>query len=314
MSLPPTYSRRKRVALSSGTDVYEYEKFSGKLRRQIVQIVQDTIGHPNEYSNPDPAIYYARAVKVLREEKGVFSLVRADEYIPINEEFLSWVQSEPDVDTLLDGVEIMLQAMEGLHGRYGADFRLRGATTRPADGIAKINARMMEEGVGYQFADGEIIRMDNEIVHREAVVPALILLRDPRFAAANEEYRNAHAAYRAADYETSIIQCAKSFESVLKVIGGERGWEIDENDPASKLISAAFKAEFIPSYLETEFTGLRVMLESSVPVVRNKSAGHGAGKAPRQVPAHLAAFQIQQTAVVIQFLVQHHSRTPMPVH
>jgi hypothetical protein len=76
------------------------------------------------------------------------------------------------------------------------------------------------------------------------------------------------------------------------------------------LLDAAYDADFLPSYLQTEFTGIRTMLEGSVPVVRNKSAAHGAGTTPRQVPEHLATFQLQQTAVAILFLIKHHQQQP----
>ncbi len=168
----------------------------------------------------------------------------------------------------------------------------------------------MEAGFGYQYVGGEIIRMDSQLLHSEVVVPALDLLSYPVLQSANEEYRRAHKAFRESDYEPCLIECGKAFESVLKVIGSKRGWGISENDTASKLIDAAVKANFLASYQQAGFTSLRAMLESGVPVPRNKSAGHGAGVTPRTVPVELAAFQLHQTAAVIVFLVESDAAQP----
>ena len=56
--------------------------------------------------------------------------------------------------------------------------------------------------------------------------------------------------------------------------------------------------------MQNEFTGLRTILESGTPTVRNKAAGHGAGPNPRNIPRHIAAFQLHQTAAAIVLLIQ----------
>ena len=47
-----------------------------------------------------------------------------------------------------------------------------------------MNGRFQVRGVGYQFADGEIIRVDSHLIHAEVVKPALSLLRGVEFAGA----------------------------------------------------------------------------------------------------------------------------------
>src|SRR6185312_12668450 len=100
-------------------------------------------------------------------------------------------------------------------------------------------------------------------------------------------------------FEDCIVGCGKALESVLKVIGTSRGWQIKDNDPASRLIQAAIGAGFLPSYSQTALNHLRGLIESSTPTIRNKMGGHGAGGTPRTVPPHLASFQLHQTAAVI---------------
>ena len=157
--------------------------------------------------------------------------------------------------------------------------------------------RGMERAVSGSFGGLSVRRWRGDLshsgyMHKEVVLPALMLLRDPKFATAEKEYLEAHEAYRHGRLEDCIVSCGKAFESVLKVIGRGRGWPVQENDPASKLIQAAVTAGFLPNYSQTSLNSLKALMESSTPAVRNKVGGHGAGVTPRQVPSHLAAFQL----------------------
>ena len=49
------------------------------------------------------------------------------------------------------------------------------ASERADEAIAELNARLHEHGIGYVFEGGEIIRVDSQLLHAEAVKPALIL-------------------------------------------------------------------------------------------------------------------------------------------
>lgn len=309
MSLIPIYSRRKRLAAGTAQDIYDYDQMSERLRVQFLHVCQAVIGKWDEDSYGDPAqnYVYIQIVEILRKELGVFKLTdQTRSSDSPYEEFHDWFLSESDIDSLLDGVELCLRAFD--HVVRDSGSRFRDATQAPDDGIAEVNARFLEAGFGYQYENHEIIRVDSLILHKEVVVPALNLTNVPAFATANAEYLKAHEAYRHADYETCLTECAKAFESVLKIIGSERGWGITQNDPAQKLVDAAVKAGFLTSYIAEGFTSLRAMLESGVAPMRNKTAAHGAGTAKRAVPKELASFQLHQTAAVLVFLIQSHKR------
>ena len=168
--------------------------------------------------------------------------------------------------------------------------------------VAKVNARLLEAGIGYEIVDGRVIEKSNEYLHKEAILPTLHVLTEGRFANANEEFREAHHAYRASEYEDCITDCLKALESVIKVIAAERKWNVPKNANASKLIGALFDNDLVPAYMRSQFDGLRTLLESSVPTTRNRSGGHGKGTEARTVPSCLAAFQLHQTAAIIVFL------------
>lgn len=298
MALPQLFSRRKRAVSNVVTDVYVYDEMPKKIRIQIVQIIQEGLGCYEEYSRN--VGYWTFLVEQMRKEKGVFSLT--DKYDDYGEEFCNWLLNEREIPTFLDGVELAFRAIKDYVGEYESH-----KTQRYVD---EMNARMQEAGIGYEFQSDNIIQIDKQIIHNDVVLPALKLLHEPKFAGANDEYLGAHQFFRSGDYESCIIECCKAYESVLKVIGTKRNWAISLNDPASKLLAAAYSSGFIPQYMQTQFGALRAILESGVPTIRNRMAGHGSGGQVRRVDRHLAAYQLHQTAAAIVFLVEHDKATP----
>jgi Domain of unknown function (DUF7014)/AbiJ N-terminal domain 4 len=303
MALRPTYSRRKRQLGGGGPDIYHYNHVPLHLRAQIIHIFSDAIG-PYDVGNygADHARCYRHLTTTLYKEFGVFKLV--DGFFPNpRDELFTWIQSETNIDRLIDGYELGLQLIDGYIRSEWTKFKY-SVQISPDDAIAEANARFQEAGIGYQFVSGEVVKVDSEFIHREVILPTLALLHDPTFASAEKEYLEAHEAYRHGRLEECIVSCGKAFESVLKVIGAKRDWPIKENDPAKKLIQAAVDAGFLATYSQESLTHLRCLMESSTPTLRNKAGGHGAGQAVRDVPSHLAAFQLHQTAAVILFLAE----------
>ena len=65
----------------------------------------------------------------------------------------------------------------------------------------------------------------------------------------------------------------------------------------------SFDNDLIPAALQSQFSALRSVLESGVPTVRNKMAGHGQGSIPASVPDYMARFAMHLTASNIVLLV-----------
>jgi hypothetical protein len=304
MSLPQIFSRRKRNAAKAGVDVYQYDDISNKFRVQFCQILQSAIGSASQigYSYPPGRKVFSDIRDLVRKEEGVFILPPSGGDEDPDDEFFNWFLQLSDTDIILDCIEIGFAAIDKSVRSNRHAFREYISISQDA-AIAELNGRLREAGVGYQYESGQLIRVDSGFAHAEIIIPALSLLQHRRFSNAEREYLAAHAAYRANDFETCLLECGKSFESVLKVIGAKRGWA-GTNDTATRLIDAAYAADFIPTAMQAEFTALRSLLTAGVPVLRNKLAGHGAGTATRIVPEHFAAFQLHQTAAVILFLAR----------
>ena len=72
-----------------------------------------------------------------------------------------------------------------------------------------------------------------------------------------------------------------------------------------------FENGLIPRELQSEFEGLRVLLSSGLPTLKNRKAGHGQGSVPVEMPAHIAAYALHMAAANIVFLVESHKSLPL---
>ena len=217
-------------------------------------------------------------------------LVRVDYHEILVDFFLQ----TPDHERALDVIEIVFQTTGKLDAAY-----LYGD---PKEAVDELNARFREHGVGYQFESGEIIRVDSQILHEEAVKPALHVLCDRMYKGANDEYLNAHRHYRHGRYKESLTDCLKAFESVMKAICQKRQWQHDPRATAKGLLEVCFANDLIPQALQSHFGSLRAGLESGIPTVRNRLGAHGQGTEIVEVPEYLARYLIHLTATSILLL------------
>lgn len=293
MALRDSFSRRQKALRGNVVDVYEYEELPQHLRVQISYLFED-VNNLISRSNRNNRNYFEMLKRDLCKDFGVRKLVSGFYETPLKE-ISEWIIIETNVDRILDSAELVFSSFR----RHCSDFYQVEAQAI----ITEFNDRFLDAGVGYQFANNIIIKLDNEFLHKEVIIPTLNLLQEKRFETASDEFHEAHTAYRHKDYQKCLGECLKAFESVLKIIGNKHTWDIKEGDTAKGLISAAFSHQFIPNYMQAEFNGLRTLLESSIPPIRNKSAAHGAGIQQRIIPKSLAALQINQTATIIRFLI-----------
>jgi hypothetical protein len=294
MVLPKLWSRRKRIAEGNLIDVWNYVQIPQKLRIQFVRLVERSLlGEKAGRVGPQ---VLNKMVEVLRDEGGVHRL-----HLQITrnsaDELAGWLESVADTDSFLDAIELWHAALLAA-GTEQWSHAHRQAIPSYVD---EWNARMKESGFGYQLIDGQIVKIANEALHAEAVLPALNILRGANYESANVEFRAAFEAFKLGDNEQCLVECCKALESTLKVIGGRKQWGLDGTEPLAKLISAAIENGLIPKYMLDQFTGLRNSL-GAVGTIRNKDGGHGAGEKRRQVPEHLAAYQLHLTASAIVFL------------
>lgn len=314
MPVYETFKKRQQKLRGELPDVYTYDLIPQKLRVQIVQILLDALGDPESgysgqiKSNIEQA--YGAIVHVLRREMACFRLPHNIEigHLPIHKELCSFLLNVSSADDFLSAAELACRVIEGVAGDYNYR-RMHSYNSVVKDAIDEINARFKEHGVGYEY-DGEIIRIDAELVHAEAVKPALSLLRDALYKGAEDEFLKAYAHYRKGDNKEALNEALKALESTMKTICDKRAWTYAKTDTASKLLKVCFDNDLIPAFWESHFSALRSTLEAGVPTGRNKLSGHGQGGSPTTVPDHIAGYVLHMTASAIVFLIKAEKELP----
>jgi hypothetical protein len=160
---------------------------------------------------------------------------------------------------------------------------------------ALINRIFEEEGIGYRWVAGQIIRFDEPVTHDHAIKPAIELLHDGAFGAANDEFAAALEAYRAGRWRDAITNANAAFESTLKIRTGK------PNLVAGDLIREARKQGVIPVYLADAVEHLEKLMHA-VPAVRGQEGPHGLGDRPPAADQHLAQLVISLAASFILFM------------
>ena len=257
-----------------------YDAVAQPLRVQIVHVIREAVP---EHLNFHQAIH-----DILCREYGVFELGGDQICRPLRTPWLSvanFLLATEEVEQVLDVVELYAKSMGELE-------------------IAELNQRFREHGVGYEFVSCEIIRIDSQLVHSEVVKPALKLLSASEFSGPNDEFLRAHEHYRHGRNKECLNECLKAFESTMKTICTLKNWTFAPNDAAKKLIDVCISKGLFPSFLESHLGGLRSILESGVPTVRNKQSGHGQGAEITTVADSTARFALHLTATNILLLIE----------
>ncbi len=168
----------------------------------------------------------------------------------------------------------------------------------------ELNQRFREHGVGYQLEQGRIVPMSSDLLHQEAVRPALQLLSAAPFQAAGQEFLTAHEHYRHGRHEEALVAACKAFESTLKIILKARRIPFEADKSTAKaLVSLAQTHNLVPAYVaEQQLMG--------VATLRNKLAGHGQGEAVRHVDEAYVRYALHLAAAAIVFLVDLFKRSP----
>ena len=303
MSVFDTFKKREQRKRGEMPDVYTYDKLSPQLRVQIIHLIKEGIG--DDIADGISSRIYTEISRIMHNELGVFELNKYACFGPL-EEIKTFIVEEQDVEWCLSMVEISLRCIDNIIRKdwYVFSNKAVGILKKPDDVINCLNIRFREAGVGYQYVSGQIIRVDSEILHSEAVKPVLNLLRDQRYRGANEEFLSAYAHYRNGRHKECLTDCAKAFESTMKIICNKRDWAYAAGDTANKLVNIILGNSLIAKYWQTHFTSLSSMLSSGIPTPRNKTSAHGQGGDVKEVPDYLASYILHQTAATILMLIE----------
>lgn len=296
MIIHDIFSKRQKRARGDVPDVYQYENIPGKLRVQVVHIIEDLLPKGALRSGIHISKeLYKEIHKILCREYGRFSL---GNHKTDREALLNFFLNTRKTEEAIDVIEVSMNVTENVIRYYSLH------TQQSMDSaIAELNYRFREHGVGYQYESGKIIRVDSALIHAEVVKPALSLLADPMYAGANEEFLKAHAHYRARRNKECLNECLKAFESCLKAICGKRRWVYKETAAAKDLVDIVLAKGLIPGFMESPFKGFKSALSGGA-TLRNKRSGHGQGVKVIEVPESMASYALHLTASNILLLAR----------
>ena len=90
------------------------------------------------------------------------------------DELANYLLQESDIEKTIDAIELSFKVINGFTLKF--NYLSRSNASNQADNaIEELNNRFKEHGVGYQFVENEIIRIDSELLHVEVVKPTLRL-------------------------------------------------------------------------------------------------------------------------------------------
>jgi hypothetical protein len=311
------FSKRQRALRGGLPDVYSYDKLPNPLKVQVIHIWRDALGDEANYSDNRVSTKetYRFLVDTLCREYGLFQLPTREEafdhygnraYLA---ELCNFLLQTPDTERALDVVELSFRLIDKM--TRGWHYLHRQDASEHADNaIEELNERFREHGIGYEYASGEIIRVDSKLLHAEVVKPTLTLLAASEYAGAQAEFLTAHEHYRHGRTKEALNEGLKALESIMKAICAKRGWSHDPNATAKTLIQVLFDNGLVPSFWSSHFTGLRATLEAGVPTIRNRLGGHGQGTQVVQVPPHFVAYLLHLTGSAIVFLAEAEKALP----
>ena len=173
---------------------------------------------------------------------------------------------------------------------------------------AKINKILELDECPWRLWEGEFFKLDDDFVGARSVENTLKNLSAGRFAGAADEYAKAQREQASGEVKDAIADACKSYESVLKVLVGQRHSNADR---LTKLFNEQGYLDDLPEDIREGFRGVILM---SLPSLRNKIAAHGQGISVVEISASYGLLALQLAAALNNFLVaKHFERSPTRV-
>lgn len=312
--MPALYSQRIRDA-EGEPEVFAYDSFPEAFRNQFFHIVNrvlksiDTLQENARgyYGSSENVSVSKSIVEKLCED---FSMEKGLKYIPGNLYSgsnsiyaLEMYCSNCSETDFLDLMDFIFESFSSNGFVCKTVCRYYEADNLFQRAIDELNHRLKQHRLGYEFINGEIIKKANTFAHESIVRPALKLLMDDEFRGAEDEYLIAYEHYRKGENKDAILNAAKAFESIMKAICEGLQYTYDKDkDTASRLNAILESNGFYPSYLRNHISGILQTLNTGVPVLRNKTSGHGQGATVSDYPDEYVEYALNLVATNMIFL------------
>jgi len=303
MTIADLFSKRQKKVRPEASDFREHAQIPGPLRIQIAHILRELFGHEVTYDLNGCIEAFGEIEQSLCREYGLCILPTkaADFATTPDVRVIDFLLHEEDQEKVLDVVEISFRMATRL--RSTPEWQSRIPQQKFDRVVTELNTRFREYGIGYQYENGEFVRVDSQFIHGEIVKPALALLSGEEYAEANAEFLNALEHYRKGEMKECLDECLRAFESTMKVICTKRKWAFKSKDTAKDLIDVCLPNGLTPPLIQSHLRGVRATLAHGIPRMRDIS-GHGKEVQLTDVPPHYASYMLHLTAATVVFFIE----------
>ena len=301
MSIFDVFSQRQKLPNHKGKPNH----ISRKFRNRIIWLYWEIAIGEKELNSDNYAIEIFKSEESIRRfAVGIYKkLIRLYGRSKLNDEIQDSVQREILAFLLTCSTEELFDFIE-------LSFKLPKTSLiipDPKKVVDEINEFFQIEKAAYRLTQikfiGEkieyprIVRVEDEIIYKEAIEPVLSVLSKPHFEAANEEFRKGMDAYREGNYADCIRECCNAVESVLKVLCYRNGWPFNEKDTVAPLLKIVTENSKLDPFFQQPLTLIATM--------RNRLGGaHGHGLKAYTTKPHIAQYAVSSTAAAIVLLVR----------
>jgi hypothetical protein len=223
MTIADLFSKRHQIIRPEETpDGHEYALIPRPLRVQIAHILRDLLDHEVTYDLNGCLEAFAEIELTLCREYGLCNLPTTPTGLATTPDVrvIDFLLHEEDQQKVLDVVNVSFRLLNRL--RSSPEWQSRIPQEKFDKAMTELNARLRECGIGYQYENGEMVRIESQFLHAEVVKPALALLSAKEYPEAHAEFLKALEHNRKGETKECLNECLKAFESTMKDYGAER--------------------------------------------------------------------------------------------
>ena len=229
------------------------------------------------------------AIEELNDALGFSVLNSAMIWSPVNDE--KQTLSNLSTPYLFDLIELQYKKLSDTPENGKQDFR------------TEINSVFQSNDQPWQLVDGRLVKIDAkqfELDVKRKTLERLQELKDasPVYQSAFDELTKAVKYLDRGEYTDAIINAAKSYESILKVVCNI------ENGNADKLTQRFVNDALGSLPGSTLGGGLKEKVLMSLPYIRNNAAAHGGGSNETPVSRSLANLAVNLAASLDTFIIE----------
>lgn len=210
------------------------------------------------------------------------------------------------VEELMDFVEVLLFVYERQWADCQRQHYLDPDEVPPPEAAQdQLNAILKEHAIGYEAVEGQIVRVDSDFIHREAIREAITLLKAHGFEGPLKEFKNAITERDKGEPRQAIAEANNAFESTMKAVLDKTKVNYNrDKDSASALIQHLIRAGVLSPSLQNFAEHVAGVLRAGLPTLRNRQGGHGQGLDPVSVEPSYVNLAVHLAGTFIVFLIR----------